>query len=101
MKERQDSKGRKLKDGEGQRKNGLYYYRYTDSSGKRLTIYDHTLSQLREKEKEIQLEKENSKNKDNELIKIQQINQELQTKNENMVMTDTTNNENYINRNNY
>lgn len=56
MKERKDSKGRKLKDGEGQRKNGLYYYRYTDSSGKRLTIYAHTLSQLREKEKEIQLQ---------------------------------------------
>lgn len=56
MKDRKDSKGRKLKDGEGQRKDGRYYYRYTDSTGKRLTIYDHKLSQLREKEKEIQLQ---------------------------------------------
>ena len=56
MKDRRDSKGRKLKDGEGQRKDGLYYYRYTDSTGKRPTIYDHDLSKLREKEKEIQLQ---------------------------------------------
>lgn len=56
MKERQDSKGRKLKDGEGQRNNGLYYYRYTDSSCKRLTVYAPALSQLREKEKDLQLQ---------------------------------------------
>lgn len=56
MKDRKDSKGRKLKDGEGQRKDGRYYYRYIDSTGKRLTTYDRNLNKLREKEKEIQLQ---------------------------------------------
>lgn len=53
---KKDSKGRKLKDGEGQRKDKLYYYRYTDTSGKRCYVYDRNLDKLREKEREIQLQ---------------------------------------------
>lgn len=52
---RKDSKGRKLKAGEGQRKDGRYYYRYEDISGERRTIYDKDLHELRKKEKEINL----------------------------------------------
>ena len=51
---RKDSKGRNLKEGESQRKDGLYMYRYNDPlSGKRVTIYDRDLAVLRQKEKEI------------------------------------------------
>lgn len=53
---RKDSKGRKLKAGEGQRKDGRYYYRYDDISGERRTIYDRDLHELRKKEKEINLQ---------------------------------------------
>ena len=36
---RKDSKGRVLKDGESQRANGTYDYRYTDIHKKRRCIY--------------------------------------------------------------
>ena len=39
MERRKDSKGKVLKDGESQRKNGIYQYRWTDKTGKRHTIY--------------------------------------------------------------
>ncbi len=51
---RKDHKGRILRTGESQRKDLIYQYRYTDLRGKRHTIYDSDLKQLREKEKEIQ-----------------------------------------------
>lgn len=51
---RKDSKGRILKTGESQRKDGIYQYRYTDFRGKRQTVYASTLQELRQKEKEIQ-----------------------------------------------
>ena len=51
---RKDHKGRVLKTGESQRKDLIYQYRYTDFRGKRRTIYAATLSELREKEAEIQ-----------------------------------------------
>ena len=51
---RKDSKGRVLRTGESERKNGLYQYRYEDVNGKRQTIYDRDLNELRKKEKEIQ-----------------------------------------------
>ena len=47
----QDHKGRILKTGESQRKNLIYQYRYTDTRGKRQTIYSSDLKELREKEK--------------------------------------------------
>lgn len=51
---RKDCKGRVLRTGESERKNGLYQYRYEDVNGKRQTIYDRDLNKLRKKEKEIQ-----------------------------------------------
>lgn len=51
---RKDSKGRKLRDGETERVDGRYCFRYTDSrTGKRQGIYAHDLVTLREKEKQI------------------------------------------------
>ena len=47
---RRDSKGRVLKTGESQRKDGTYDYRYTDSNHKRHSIYAVTLEELRRKE---------------------------------------------------
>lgn len=54
MANRKDSKGRVLRTGESQRKDGIYMYRYTDFNKKRVTVYASTLKELREKEKEIQ-----------------------------------------------
>ena len=51
---RKDDQGRELRLGESQRKGGLYEYRYKDSVGKRHTIYDRDLDNLRIKEAEIQ-----------------------------------------------
>lgn len=50
---RKDSKGRVLKTGESERKDGRYQYRFTDSYGKRHTIYATDLKTLREKENEV------------------------------------------------
>ena len=45
---RKDNRGRNLKIGESHRKDGRYMYRYVDErSGKRLTIYDDDLMNLR------------------------------------------------------
>ena len=49
---RRDQKGRVLKSGESQRKDGYYLYRYTDRSGKRHTVSAKTLTELRMKEEE-------------------------------------------------
>lgn len=46
---RKDSKGRVLRKGEYERKNGTYEYRYTED-GQRYSIYEDTLKSLREKE---------------------------------------------------
>ena len=51
---RKDKKGRVLKTGENQRKNGTYDYRYTDPTGKVRCIYGKTLEELRKREAEIQ-----------------------------------------------
>lgn len=51
---RKDSKGRILKKGESQRKNGTYDYRFTDSKGKTHSVYAKTLDMLRQKEKAIE-----------------------------------------------
>ena len=47
---RRDNKGRILRTGESQRKDLLYQYRYTDHSGKRITVYAPSLNELRQKE---------------------------------------------------
>ncbi len=54
MANRKDSKGRVLKTGESQRKDGTYMYRYTDIRGKRQSVYAPDLKKLREKENVIQ-----------------------------------------------
>lgn len=53
-KKRKDKKGRILKTGENQRKNGTYDYRYTDLHGKVRCVYAKTLEKLRKKEAVIQ-----------------------------------------------
>ena len=50
---RRDQKGRILRKGEGQNKDGRYYYVYTDASGKRRRIYGADLVELREAEQVI------------------------------------------------
>ena len=54
MTKRKDSKGRILKTGESQHKDGIYMYRYSDIHGKRKTIYSNDLKELREREALIQ-----------------------------------------------
>nr|WP_303040288.1 site-specific integrase [Enterocloster clostridioformis] len=53
-KKRTDSKGRVLKTGESQRKDGRYQYQYMDVTGKRRCVYSWDLSDLRQQEKKIQ-----------------------------------------------
>ena len=53
---RKDSKNRVLRNGESQRKDGTYMYRYTDVRGKRVCVYARTLEDLRVKEQTIQKE---------------------------------------------
>lgn len=50
---RKDNRGRILKKGEGQDKNGRYYFNYTDASGNRKRIYNNDLVELRQEEKDI------------------------------------------------
>lgn len=50
---RKDNKNRVLKEGEYQRKNGTYEYKWRDKSGKRHSIYAETLDELRNKELDI------------------------------------------------
>lgn len=57
MERRKDNKGRVLKEGESQRKDGLYQYRWTDRFGKRHTIYANDLKTLRTKKKSVEPDK--------------------------------------------
>ena len=54
MERRKDSKGRVLKKGENERKDGRYQYRYNDAFGARKTVYANGLNELRELEKQIE-----------------------------------------------
>lgn len=54
---RKDKKGRVLKEGESQRKDGTYDFRWRTSDGKRHSVYAKTLEELREKEQAIQRDK--------------------------------------------
>ena len=51
---RKDSRGRVLKQGECQRKDGRYSYAYTDPCGKRRYIYANDLMKLRSREQQLQ-----------------------------------------------
>lgn len=46
---RKDNKNRVLKEGEYQRANGTFEYKWRDKRGKRHSIYAKTLEELREK----------------------------------------------------
>ncbi len=50
---RKDSKGRLLRAGESQRKDGRYSYKYRALDGKRKEVYAKTIQELREKEEQI------------------------------------------------
>ena len=50
---RKDSRGRALRKGEVQRKDGRYCYTYTDPFGRRKFVYAPDLVTLREKEKRL------------------------------------------------
>lgn len=52
---RRDSKGALLKQGERQRKDGRYEYRYSDFHGDRHSVYAQTLKDLRETEDRIEI----------------------------------------------
>lgn len=54
MERRKDSKGRVLKKGESERKDGRYQYRYNDAFGTRKTVYANGLNELRDLEKRIE-----------------------------------------------
>lgn len=54
---RKDDKKRVLKEGEYQRSNGTYEYRWRSENGKRQYLYAKTLEELREKEAEVQKDK--------------------------------------------
>ena len=50
---RKDKKGRVLKEGEYQRPNGSYEYKWRDNRGTRRSVYAETLEKLREKELDV------------------------------------------------
>lgn len=54
MERRKDSKGRVLRKGESERKDGRYQYRYNDAFGARKTVYANGLNELRDLEKRIE-----------------------------------------------
>lgn len=54
---RKDKKGRVLKEGETQRKDGSYDFRWRTSDGKRHSVYAKTLDELRAKEEKIHRDK--------------------------------------------
>lgn len=59
MAKRKDSNGRVLKDGEYQRNNGTYEYRWRMNNGKRRSVYAKTLDKLRIKGDEVLRDKLN------------------------------------------
>lgn len=54
---RKDKKGRVLKEGERQRKNGTYEYRWTEPNGQRHSIYSKNLSELRRRKEQLIVDK--------------------------------------------
>lgn len=70
MERRKDSKGRVLRKGEDERKDGRYQYRYTALNGKRRYVYAATLHELREKEIQVEQDIRDGINYDNENISV-------------------------------
>lgn len=69
---RKDNKGRNLRDGESQRKDLRYQYRYTDNTGKRCVIYDWDLAELRKREQLIRRDMEDKINTNGSKITFNQ-----------------------------
>ena len=81
MANRKDAKGRVLKAGESQRKDGTYMYRYTDVRGKRQSVYASELKELRKKEKVVQKAIDNGVNYSNgEITVLELVDRYLATK---------------------
>ncbi len=70
---RRDSKGRILRTGESQRKDGLYQFRYMSNSGKRITIYDSDLQKLRQKEKAAERDRDDGINQDESDMTVSEL----------------------------
>lgn len=78
---RKDNKGRNLKEGESQRPDLRYQYRYTDNTGKRCIVYDWDLAELRKKEKQIQKDLDDNINTNGAKITFnQQFTKYIETK---------------------
>lgn len=70
---RKDNKGRVLRKGESQRKDGTYMYRYQDERKKRCCVYAKTLSDLREKALQIERDRMNNIRISSKNITVQQL----------------------------
>ncbi len=70
---RKDNHGVLLRDGESQRKDGTYQYRFTDLMGKRKTFYAKTLDDLRKTEKKIQKTTDDGLNYTEGLINVLEL----------------------------
>lgn len=70
---RKDSKGRVLKEGESQRQQGGYQFRWRTSNGERKYVYASTLDQLREKESVIQRDKSDGIRTDVQKVTVNDI----------------------------
>lgn len=79
MSNRKDNKGRVLKKGESQRKDGTYMYRWTDIGKKRQCIYAKSLNDLRKQEQQLLSEISNGVLR-TDITLNQQIELYLQTK---------------------
>ena len=70
---RKDKKGRVLKEGEYQRPNGSYEFKWRDNRGNRRSIYAETLEKLREKELDVLRDALNGKPVENKKITINDL----------------------------
>lgn len=70
---RKDKKGRVLKEGESQRIDGTYDYRWRTSDGKRHSVYAKTLEELREKEQVIQKDKSDGIRTDSKNVTLNDV----------------------------
>lgn len=70
---RKDNKGRILRTGESQRKDGRYQYRFQTKIGKRKVIYAVTLNELREKEKLVAKDLDDNINIDGSKMTLNQL----------------------------
>lgn len=70
---RKDSKNRVLKEGEYQKSNGSYEYRWKDRKGQSHSIYGKTLDKLREKELDVMRDILNNANYDDEKITLDDL----------------------------